>query len=585
MFQNAWSCKSVKSQIESTVTFPENHISPTQIAFVRSIYWDEHCLECSAPACYSTCAIYRKRPDGACRRFEYGIKVMKPFNNTLSRVRLKFRKWAKLEARINRGTMTVAQMHQIDSKDCLITNVFKLASAIGRYSISRKWDGLRRKKYADLATEAPYVSDFLLQCQYNGKEKFNLLFEIADRQNTVIFKSSILISPGYNQELLKLEFPLPVGGLVRIYPENNLSPELEIYAADFVLLKGNMPANPAKKVKCVAWDLDNTVWDGILAESNPESLTMRKDVSNIIREFDSRGIIQIVVSKNDRENVEPVLHRLGINDYFVYVLANWNPKSENIYYASKLLNIGIDTFALIDDSEYERSEVNETLPSVRVYDEKNLAQLLERDEFNLPVTADGSKRRLSYQQEASRKKIRDSFGGQNAEFIKNCNIEVSIGKIETDEQRKRCIELLMRTNQLNLSAHRYSDTEFDSMLDEPNSQSIILNIRDRFGDYGIVAFVHYIVSDEKLMITEYAMSCRVAAKMVENALFHWLQCGYGKDIIANGKHTDRNSTLIDALTKVGFQSTSEDPSLISLELNSGTSIPNNDCVKIICCEH
>lgn len=580
MFQNAWYDKSADTRQNVLVSFPDNHISPDQIAYVRSTYWDEHCLECSAPACYSTCPIYSRRPDGSCRRFDYGFKVMRPPGNTLCRVKLKFRKWAKLEARINRGSMTPGKVRSIDTKDCITTKVFKIASAVGGYSFSRKWDGLRRKKYAELPSEGPYVSDFLLQCSYAGSTPFNMLFEIADKENSVVYKQNITITPGYNQEFIKMEFPLPVGGLVRLYPENNLEAELEIYAADFVMLKGAIPEQPAKKVKCVAWDLDNTVWKGILAEANPDSLALREHVLDTIHELDRRGIIQIIVSKNDRDAVVPVLNRLDIADYFVYVMANWNPKSENIYYASKLLNIGIDTFALIDDSAYERSEVIDTLPSVRVYDENNLNKLLKNDEFDLPVTEDGAKRRLSYQQEASRKKIRDSFGGQNTDFIRNCNIEVTVDRIATTEQRKRSIELLMRTNQLNLSAHRYTESEFDQLIAEPGSQSLVLSVRDRFGDYGQVAFLHFIEEDDKLVFTEYAMSCRVAAKLVENALFDCLMAKYGKNIVAKGNRTNRNTTLVDAFTKVGFRSTSDEPMKINLELATSNAIPNSNCVKL-----
>lgn len=579
MFQNAWCDKSAAPKRVNTITLPNNHITPNQIESVRTIYWDEHCLECSAPACYSTCPLYVKRPDGACRRFDFGIYVMKPDKDTLWRVRLKFRKWAKIEARINKGTIVVEDLKRMDSRDCTLAKVFKLVSTIGGYSYSQRFDGIRRKKYATVQTASRFVSDFLWQCNYYGENAFTLLFEITDRDNKVIFKTGFETYPGYNQELLKIDFPLPEGGLVRIYPENNLNPEIEIFAADFVKLRNTIPSSPAKRVKCVAWDLDNTVWAGILAEFDPSQLVMRPKVLETIKELDRRGIIQIVVSKNDRDAVEPVLKRLGIKDYFVYVFANWNPKSENIYYASRMLNIGIDTFVLIDDSIFERTEVSDSLPSVRVYDENQLLDIFSRPEFDVPITEESSKRRQSYQQEATRKQIRDSFGGQNTEFIRNCGIVATLEPLSTPEQRKRSLELLLRTNQLNLSAHRYGEDEFDSLIAEPGSHSLVMSVRDRFGDYGQVAFIHFNV-DEKLVITEYAMSCRVAAKLIENALFNYLQQKYDKDIEIIGIKTARNSTLTDVLFKIGFKSVEAKLPQIKLVLSRKYAISNSDCAFV-----
>lgn len=581
MFQNAWSTKSGTTTLSPVeVKHPGNFVNIESLEYVRTLYWDEHCLECSAPACYSTCPLYIRRPDGACRRFDYGIKVLERLPDTLWRVRLKFRKWSKIEARINNGTLPVTQLLELDAVDKIKANIFRCMSRVAGYRFSRRFDGLRRRKYARINASTRFADDFLFQCRYEGDESFTMLLEITDRNNVVIYKTGMDITNGYNQHIIKPEFTLPESGLVRLYPEDNKTVELEIYAADFVQTKNKIPQQPSGKIKCVAWDLDNTVWNGILAESNPDTLELCKDIRQAFSELDNRGIIQVVVSKNDTEAVMPVLQRLGISHFFVHVFANWNPKSENIYNASRVLNIGVDTFALIDDSEFERTEVAETLSCVRTYDEKGILSLFDCPEFDVPVTPDGSKRRLSYQQEASRKQVRNNFGGQNVEFIRNCRIEMTIAPLTTEEQRKRSIELLLRTNQLNLSARRYSEEEFGKLLLEEGAESLALWVKDRFGDYGQVAFIHFKVADN-IIITEYAMSCRVAAKLIENALFAWLQSKYKKNIEAIGIKTERNTTLVEALAKVGFTSNQCAPGHIHLLLTGDKQIRDTDCIKLI----
>lgn len=582
MFQNVWfnRKKYIKSHSANPNNLPPDFIITDKIKYIRPIFYDEHCLECSAPACYKSCPHYIKRKDSACVRLDYGIKHLKS-NELLWNVKVKFRGWGKLEARINKGSLPVKKLHALNNRDKFVTNCFKLFCSVfqpNTYSFNQKFDGLRRKKYAEIHQASTFVNDFLFQYYYGGEKQFNLFFEITDKDNSVIYKTAFNIGHGYGQEILKLDFPLPEGGLVRLFPENNLTEELQIFAADFVQFNSTVPSVPNKKIKCVAWDLDNTVWDGILIEANPEELKLRKDVLDTIKELDKRGIIQIIISKNDRENVLPVLERLEIKDYFVYVFANWNAKSSNLFYAARKLNINIDTFALIDDSAFERSEVSTTLPCVRVYDENSLSTLVSLPEFDSPITDESAHRRLSYIQEISRKQIQNEFMGDNTAFIKSCELIITISHIKTQTEFDRSLELIKRTNQLNLSARRYSEEEFKELLDKTSGNALIIYAKDNFGDYGQVAFIYLSEQCDRILITEFAMSCRVAAKYVENALFSLLRDKYKKEIRLYGIKTDRNGVLVSSLLKAGFRDES-DAQNISLILKADEVIKNSDIVK------
>ena len=70
---------------------------------------------------------------------------------------------------------------------------------------------------------------------------------------------------------------------------------------------------PAAKVKCVVWDLDNTLWGGTLIETDdPNTLELKPGVRELIEELDRRGIIQSVASKNDQAAAMTVLEHLGL---------------------------------------------------------------------------------------------------------------------------------------------------------------------------------------------------------------------------------------------------------------------------------
>ena len=104
-----------------------------------------------------------------------------------------------------------------------------------------------------------------------------------------------------------------------------------------------------KEIKCVIWDLDNTLWNGILTED--EEVKLREDAKNMIIELDSRGILNSVSSKNNYEDAMKKLEEFGLSQYFLYPEINWNPKSDSVGNIVKNLNISMDTVLFIDDSE------------------------------------------------------------------------------------------------------------------------------------------------------------------------------------------------------------------------------------------
>ena len=94
-----------------------------------------------------------------------------------------------------------------------------------------------------------------------------------------------------------------------------------------------------KKVKCVVWDLDNTLWDGILVEDGPGNLRLKLGIVDVIKELDHRGILHSIASKNNREEALKLLRDFHIDEYFLYPQISWDPKSEAIKAIARRLNI------------------------------------------------------------------------------------------------------------------------------------------------------------------------------------------------------------------------------------------------------
>ena len=561
-----------------------------QIIAVRPTMWEEHCLECAAPQCFGNCEYYEPRSDGRCKRFFNGIEVNPREKGCCGQgARIKFRRWGNLMTIIFPGMASPEELLALKEKNDRLGK--QLRSAVtGPLPTAAKWqyirtrEYLRRRKLRRYAADTPVPDAFVFHGYSFEKTPFRLVMEIY-HDNTPVFRSSLELQPGENLLVLDKSALSPEcwksGNLLKLYPENNIEADIEILWADFVCGKPIEKEKPADKVKCVVWDLDNTFWDGILIETeDPNTLQPLPGVMETVRALDEKGILQSVASKNDYSQAWPVLERLGAAEYFLYPQINWGAKSASLRNIAKSLNIGIDTFLLLDDSVFERNQVSSALPQVRTFDPASLNTLLDRPEFDVPVTAESRTRREMYRAEEKRTALMESGNTDTVEFLKKCHLRMKLFVPGTEEEILRCFELVTRTNQLNMSGNKYSREEFDQILLRPDHKSFTFSCEDDFGTYGIVGFGQYRVEDGKLVFTEFAMSCRVAGKYVESALFTALlereACNSGSFTV---KKTKKNILLRRTLEEIGFSTVSELDDEIEYRFDG--SLKNKDLVVVV----
>ena len=344
----------------------KSQLSSQSIRQALLLRWEDHCVECGAPICYKTCRLFRERKDKECSRFAYGIYPNPNFNGFFNfGADIRFLKWAKLEANLNRFGMKASAPLIIFFQNVYL-NLFlhHLAGISGKlrnslYAIRNKTFG--KKSGLDIKEE---FDDFLIECFYPEEKASRLILEYVAHKK-IQFRDSFEIVPGKNFITIPSHaFPFDSTSfeeLIRIYPEAHNKETRVIFTwLDFVQYKQTDKKKYAKqeaesiesasKVKCVAWDLDNTLWKGILVEDGAENLIVNTDVIDLIHKFDERGIIQTVVSKNNFDEAWEVIKKNDLQDYFIFPAINWGQKSENLKEIAINININIDTFALIDDS-------------------------------------------------------------------------------------------------------------------------------------------------------------------------------------------------------------------------------------------
>ena len=142
-------------------------------------------------------------------------------------------------------------------------------------------------------------------------------------------------------------------------------------------------------VKCVVWDLDNTLLRGIYLESRPEPPSPDPAMTRLLTVLGQRGILHAIASRNPPEAAQYAAQVTGCA--FVAAECGWGRKSEALARIAAGLDIGVDALAFVDDDPYERAEVGAALPGVRVLSPEDAAEAVDWPEFSpAEVTAEAA---------------------------------------------------------------------------------------------------------------------------------------------------------------------------------------------------
>lgn len=275
-----------------------------------------------------------------------------------------------------------------------------------------------------------------------------------------------------------------------------------------------------KIVKCIVWDLDNTLWEGVLLED--EKVTLRPEVVAVIKEMDRRGILHSIASKNNHDTAMQKLEELELADYFLYPAINWNPKSQSLQQIAQALNINIDTFAFVDDNPFEREEVAHELPEVICIDAADVEEILTRPAFQPPfITAESALRRQMYQSQLQRQHAEEQFTGNNEAFLAKLDMVFEMREAEEDDLQ-RAEELTVRTNQLNTTGYTYSYAELDQFRQNDDTLLLVATLTDKYGPYGTIGIALVSKEEDRWLLKLLLMSCRVMSRGVGSIMLNYI---------------------------------------------------------------
>ena len=311
-------------------------------------------------------------------------------------------------------------------------------------------------------------------------------------------------------------------------------------------------------VKCLAWDLDNTVWDGVLSEG--DDVQVRDGVRDVIIELDRRGILNSIASKNDHDVAWERLEALGLAEYFVRPMIGWAPKSQSVRQIAEALNFAPSAIAFVDDEPTERAEVTHELPEVRTFRHDEIAALLGLPDFSpATVTVDSRNRRAMYQAGAQREIAQQEFSGPTEEFLRSLELTMTI-EPATEELLARVEELTLRTSQMNATGVHYSAAVLRGLIADPDHDVVVVSMGDRFGSHGAVGVVLLHRSPQVWRLKLLATSCRVVSFGAGTAILDWVidsAARAGVELCADFRRTGRNRMMEVAYLFAGFTETEE----------------------------
>lgn len=305
-------------------------------------------------------------------------------------------------------------------------------------------------------------------------------------------------------------------------------------------------------MKCVVWDLDETLWEGTAMEGetfpqpSPVALALAQDLT-------SRGILNCIATRNPPSMAEQLEVQPWFEELFVDAEVGWSPKSASLQRLAARLDLGLDTFAYVDEDPFQRAELSNALPEVRAL---SLADL--RGALDAPASAptpEARRRTSLYREQKSRTDAEAGFGGPREEFLRSCELRLSLAAAGASDA-ERLAELMERTRQYNSSGAEWPLEEVRARIGDPGWLVATVRLTDRFGDYGLVGAAF--ADRSSWTVHSLTISCRVAGRGALEGLVAWLASEAGSAALSIPvEPTERNVPLRLGLRALGLSRSGE----------------------------
>ena len=350
-----------------------------------------------------------------------------------------------------------------------------------------------------------------------------------------------------------------------------------------------------KAKKILVCDCDDTLWKGIVGEEGFDHIYMSgkenkgvvfEEVQHLALALNKAGVPIGLCSKNNLEDVDKVLEKhpdmMLRSQNITIKKVNWQDKATNLRQMAQDLNVGIDSFVFIDDSDFEVNFVRGNIPDmtvVQVPKESYLYPELFRNAsilfFNAYQTKEDSEKVAIYAREASRTESRKAFGDLD-DYLKSLDLCLTLYRNKVGIL-PRMSQMTQKTNQFNLTTKRYTEADISQIIkDGSNAWALAFSVSDKFGDSGITGLAILQRSDREreVIIDTFLMSCRVLGRNIELSFMDHLIVFLKEQGVTSVRSsfipTVKNEQVCQFYDKLGFSmsGTENGVKLYSLDINN-----------------
>ena len=255
------------------------------------------------------------------------------------------------------------------------------------------------------------------------------------------------------------------------------------------------------------------------------------EFQRVLLSLHQRGIILAINSKNNFEDAIKVFkehpYMILKEEHFAAMCINWNDKVSNMKEIIKGINIGSDSLVFIDDDPVNREFVKSIFPEILVVnlsdDPSSYALEIENliDFSVLKITDEDRNRGKMY---LKQKKIieLEKTSTDLQTFLNQLDLKISIKDVN-EFTLPRVSQLILKTNQFNLTTKRYQEIDIEKMIKDSNFIVTCVQVEDKFGDNGITGvFIIKKENEKEWRIDTFLMSCRIMGRDIEKGIMTYI---------------------------------------------------------------
>ena len=289
-----------------------------------------------------------------------------------------------------------------------------------------------------------------------------------------------------------------------------------------------LPAVFRPRIKAIAIDLDNTLYNGVLGEDGANGVRITEGHRRLQEELvklGNSGILLSVTSKNIEQDVD-ILFTVRTDfplrpEHLAGRQINWDSKAANIRKLAKTFNISPSDFLLLDDNPGEIVQVAADIELIDVMHASDDADTTVAELrmfpglFSFGLTNVDLKRTQDII--ARQHRIEQQQGLSVEQYLAQMGTKLGIYLNETDAYERLC-QIPIKTNQFNLALQRLSASHVRSYLDDSNSFVASISLKDKLSNSGNVGALYGHQEDDVLVVDEICVSCRALGRGIENLI-------------------------------------------------------------------